>query len=101
MYSFVYYLAIGLLGYEFFANDTRRSFLKDLAPVPGEGHARMYGYIAAVAAFLFAMKLQAGFPLYAGPVLQAIGLSSEDGWPSKQLWIGRAVFAAVSVVFAI
>merc|ERR1712125_202812 len=42
-YSSVYYLAIGMLGYEFFANDTRRSFLKDLTPLKGEGHYKDYG----------------------------------------------------------
>merc|ERR1719198_1537664 len=64
-YSSAYYLAIGMLGYEFFANDTRRSFLKDLTPLPGEYNPRVYGYIAGAAAGLFALKLQAGFPLYA------------------------------------
>merc|ERR1719240_1948652 len=101
MYAFFYYLAIGVLGYEFFANDTRRSFLKDLAPIPGEGHARVYGYISACAAGLFALKLQAGFPLYASPVLEAIGFGKEERLPSIQIWVARAVFGLVSVTFAI
>merc|ERR1719265_3100050 len=83
LYALFYYLAIGVLGYEFFANDTRRSFLKDLAPVPGEGHARVYGYIAATAAGLFALKLQAGFPLYAAPILEAAGVGADQGLSSK------------------
>jgi amino acid permease len=101
MYAFFYYLAIGVLGYEFFANDTRRSFLKDLAPIPGEGHARAYGYISACAAGLFALKLQAGFPLYAGPVLEAIGFGKEERLPASQIWLARTVFGLVSVTFAI
>jgi hypothetical protein len=100
-YSSVYYLAVGMLGYEFFANDTRRSFLKDLAPLPGEGHSNIYGYVAAVAAGLFALKLQAGFPLYAGPVLEAAGLGANDGLSTMQTVIARSVFCVVSVVFAV
>jgi len=101
MYSGFYYLAIGMLGYEFFANDTRRSFLKDLTPVPGEGHSNIYGYIAATAAGLFALKLQAGFPLYAGPVLDAAGLSADHGLSSKQVVLSRMVFGVISVAFAV
>merc|ERR1719460_2394949 len=100
-YSSVYYLAIGMLGYEFFANDTRRSFLKDLTPVPGEGHSNIYGYIAAAAAALFALKLQAGFPLYAAPILDAFGLSEAHGLETKKVALARAIFCAVSVMFAI
>jgi len=100
-YCTPYYLAIGLLGYEFFANDTRRSFLKDLTPVPGEGHSNIYGYIAASAAALFALKLQAGFPLYAGPILDAAGLGTDQGLTVNQVIIGRSVFCIVSVVFAV
>jgi len=101
LYSSLYYMAIGMLGYEFFANDTRRSFLKDLTPVPGEGHSHFYGYIAASAAGLFALKLQAGFPLYAGPILDAAGLSEDHGLSGKALFLGRTAFAIVSVVFAV
>jgi vesicular inhibitory amino acid transporter len=101
LYAFFYYLAIGVLGYEFFANDTRRSFLKDLAPIPGEGHARIYGYVSACAAGLFALKLQAGFPLYAGPVLEAIGFGKEERLPASQILVARAAFGLVSVSFAI
>jgi len=100
-YSLVYYLAIGLLGYDFFANDTRRSFLKDLTPVPGEFHQRVYAYVAAAAAGLFALKLQAGFPLYASPILDAFGLSESHGLPTKQVAFARMLFCAVSVMFAI
>jgi hypothetical protein len=100
-YSSVYYLAVGMLGYEFFANDTRRSFLKDLAPLPGEGHSNIYGYVAAAAAGLFALKLQAGFPLYAGPVLEAAGLGTNDGLSTRQTVIARGVFCVVSVAFAV
>jgi hypothetical protein len=100
-YSSVYYLAIGMLGYEFFANDTRRSFLKDLTPVPGEGHSNVYGYVSAMAAGLFALKLQAGFPLYAGPILDAAGLGADQGLSMNQIVIGRSVFCVVSVVFAV
>merc|ERR1719440_2221324 len=100
-YSSMYYLAIGMLGYEFFANDTRRSFLKDLAPVPGEGHARVYGYIAATAAGLFALKLQAGFPLYAAPILEAAGVGADQGLSSKQVYLARSVFCVVSILFAV
>lgn len=100
-FATLYYLAIGLLGYEFFANDTRRSFLKDLTPVPGEGHARIYGYISAGASGLFALKLQAGFPLYAGPILDAAGLGPDSRLPASHIWLGRAVFGFVSIVFAI
>jgi hypothetical protein len=101
LYAFFYYLAIGALGYEFFANDTRRSFLRDLAPIPGEGHAKVYGYISALAAGLFALKLQAGFPLYAGPVLEAFGFGKEERLPSSQVWLARVVFGLISVTFAI
>lgn len=100
-YAFAYYLAVGLLGYHFFANDTRRSFLKDLVPLPGEGHSRIYGYVSSTAAGLFALKLQAGFPLYAGPILGAIGLDANDQVPSRSLWLGRSLFCAVSVAFAV
>jgi amino acid permease len=100
-YSALYYLAVGMLGYEFFANDTRRSFLKDLVPIPGEGHAHVYGYIAAAAAGLFAVKLQAGFPLYAGPILDAVGLRADQGFSFKQVMLGRSMFCIVSVLFAI
>jgi len=100
-YASLYYLAIGMLGYEFFANDTRRSFLKDLTPVPGEGHSQIYGYIAATAAGLFALKLQAGFPLYAGPILEAAGLTVDQGMSMKQVLFGRGVFCVISVLFAV
>jgi len=100
-YSTLYYLAIGMLGYMFFANDTRRSFLKDLTPVPGEGHSNIYGYISAAAAGLFALKLQAGFPLYAAPILDAFGLSEAYGLPTKQVAVSRVLFCAVSIMFAI
>lgn len=100
-YSNVYYLAIGMLGYEFFANDTRRSFLKDLTPVPGEYHNHFYASVATAAAALFALKLQAGFPLYATPILDAFGLSETHGLPTKQVAIARTVFCSVSVIFAI
>jgi len=101
IYSSIYYLAIGLLGYKFFANDTRRSFLKDLAPVPGEGHSNAYGFIAAIAAGLFALKLQAGFPLYASPILEAAGLGIEQGSSMKQILLGRGFFCFVSILFAV
>jgi len=100
-YSTLYYLAIGMLGYEFFANDTRRSFLKDLMPIPGEDHSNIYGYIAAGAAGLFALKLQAGFPLYAGPVLEAAGLGADQGLSMKQVLVARSVFCVISVMFAV
>jgi len=99
--SSIYYMAIGMLGYAFFANDTRRSFLKDLTPVPGEGHSNIYGYVAAAAAGLFALKLQAGFPLYAAPILDAFGLSEAHGLETKKVALARALFCAVSVMFAI
>jgi len=101
VYSTLYYLAIGLLGYLYFANDTRRSFLKDLIPVPGEGHSNIYAFFATAAAGLFALKLQAGFPLYAAPILDAFGLSEAYGLPQKQVALARVLFCAISIMFAI
>jgi len=104
LYSSLYYMAVGMLGYQFFASDTRQSFLKDLIPIPEERHKSMYAWVAMMASGLFALKLQAGFPLYAAPILGAIGVGGGDGvphWPAKHTWIARGLFALVSIFFAI
>eukprot|EP00747_Dinoflagellata_sp_TGD_P212549 gnl/TRDRNA2_/TRDRNA2_85630_c0_seq1.p1 gnl/TRDRNA2_/TRDRNA2_85630_c0~~gnl/TRDRNA2_/TRDRNA2_85630_c0_seq1.p1 ORF type:complete len:441 (-),score=71.20 gnl/TRDRNA2_/TRDRNA2_85630_c0_seq1:96-1418(-) len=99
-FAFVYYGAIGLLGYFYFANGTKQSFSQNLFPTPGQQHYTFYHAFALLSAGLFAAKLQAGFPLYAAPVLGTFGCSSGAG-DERFVWGGRMLFAFVSIAFAV
>lgn len=97
-----YYALVGLLGYHFFAQSTQESFTQNLWPLVGVQNRVFYCSFALISAALFAGKLQAGFPLYAAPVLQAMGFGSECEKHSPRLvWAARGAFAAVSISFAI
>jgi len=101
IFAIFYYSAIGLLGYQFFAGLTKGSFTENLAPLPGQGHPSFYAGLALLSAGLFAGKLQAGFPLYAAPVLGATGFGPTGKRSSFEVWGARLVFAIVSIAFAV
>lgn len=108
MFATLYYAAIGLLAYYFFGDSIRESFTVNLAA--GSAHETELGSgktsmtFALVSAGLFATKLQAGFPLYATPVLEALGFSGdspENRDKKQQVTSARMVFALLSISFAI
>lgn len=107
MFSVMYYSTIGLLGYYYYGNATRESFTENLMPpsglaAGGGGPLTLHGSFALLSAGLFAFKLQTGFPLYAAPVLNALGVGGADDWECfAGLWVARLVFVGASVAFAV
>jgi len=106
VFTSVYYATVGTLGYHYYGSATRESFTENLMPAAGLGirgsAATLHSGFALLSAGLFAVKLQAGFPLYAAPVLNALGVvGSDDRECFAGLWIARLVFIGVSVAFAV
>jgi len=102
-FAVIYYTVVGLAGYHFYAEATRESFTENLMPAWPVTHGLTYGF-GLLSAALFAAKLQAGFPLYAAPVLQSFGFGSEREECSRgrrEVFMARVLFAAVSVGFAV
>merc|ERR1711862_431907 len=95
-YSFVfataYYAAVGVVGYHAFGASMQESFTVNLALA---GTAPASQYLAVISAGLFVMKLQAGFPLYAAPVLAAFGCGST--FPHGTL-TARSVHGAFAII---
>jgi len=101
VFAVIYYAVVGILGYYFFAGTTRESFTENLVPYAGMPHGSIFSLFSLVSAALFAVKLQAGFPLYAAPVLQTLGACSTHGASTQTIAVARCAFAAVSICFAI
>jgi len=100
-FSVPYYLTIGLLGYYFFGSGTRESFTLNYVEYPGMPHRRLFLVFSLASSALFAAKLQAGFPLYAAPVLQALGFGATGADIPPRVAVARVAFAVFSVVFAV
>jgi amino acid permease len=106
VFTSVYYATVGFLGYHYYGSATRESFTENLMPDTGLGirgaATTLHGSFALLSAGLFAVKLQAGFPLYAAPVLNALGVGGSDDWECfAGLWLARLAFIGVSVAFAV
>eukprot|EP00429_Kryptoperidinium_foliaceum_P092172 CAMPEP_0176194350 /NCGR_PEP_ID=MMETSP0121_2-20121125/5955_1 /TAXON_ID=160619 /ORGANISM="Kryptoperidinium foliaceum, Strain CCMP 1326" /LENGTH=534 /DNA_ID=CAMNT_0017533093 /DNA_START=15 /DNA_END=1617 /DNA_ORIENTATION=+ len=102
-FAITYYLVVGLLGYHYFGDATKESFTENLVPYKGMPDERMFLAFSLASSALFAVKLQAGFPLYAAPVLQALGfgtLGEESRLPTRVV-AARMTFALASVAFAL
>eukprot|EP00929_Paragymnodinium_shiwhaense_P037503 TRINITY_DN19976_c1_g1_i2.p1 TRINITY_DN19976_c1_g1~~TRINITY_DN19976_c1_g1_i2.p1 ORF type:complete len:468 (+),score=91.57 TRINITY_DN19976_c1_g1_i2:79-1482(+) len=105
-FAAIYYAAVGLLAYKFFSDDIKESFTINLSDAKNAA-SKLHGFpllstSAMACAAMFALKLQGGFPLYAAPILQPLGLAdASGGMPDHKLVIGRAIFAIVSVAFAV
>jgi len=96
-----YYLAVGLAGYYFFADATRESFTLNFVAYPSMPYRHTFLVFSVVSSGLFVLKLQAGFPLYAAPILQALGYGHVGTPLPKDIMVARVVFALVSAIFAI
>lgn len=100
-FAFLYYSAIGLLGYYFFGSSLHESFTENLAPTAGTRNVGVQTMFTMLSAGLFAMKLQSGFPLYAAPILGAMGCTGTERTPRMPVGVVRVMFAIVSITFAI
>lgn len=101
-FAFLYYGAVGLLGYHFFGAGTRESFTANLFPERGLPDQGFYCCAALLSAGLFAVKLQAGFPLYAAPVLSTLGFGENRmAEVPASVWAARMAFGAISIAFAV
>eukprot|EP00408_Alexandrium_pacificum_P056402 CAMPEP_0171165544 /NCGR_PEP_ID=MMETSP0790-20130122/6240_1 /TAXON_ID=2925 /ORGANISM="Alexandrium catenella, Strain OF101" /LENGTH=404 /DNA_ID=CAMNT_0011630337 /DNA_START=117 /DNA_END=1327 /DNA_ORIENTATION=- len=92
VFAAAYYAMVGLLGYHFYAGATRESFTENLAPsalAPSEHSLRCGFALLSV-------------PVYAAPVLQALGSASPPGQPAPvRTLLVRSAFAVVSVTAAV
>lgn len=99
-FAFLYYSAVGLLACHYFGSGVHQSFTENLVPKHLSGHPAALNSLLVLSAGLFAAKLQAGFPLYASPVLDAMGFGIDQQSP-QTVWTARICFTFVSVLFAV
>lgn len=102
-FAFPFYMAIGLVGYHAFGTFTHRDLINDLAP-PSRGNPHplaLHARLALAAAAFFAAKLQAGFPIYAAPVLKALSYGGNLRRSAIEILMARIAFTVASVGFAI
>jgi len=101
-FSAVYYLLIGGLGYWFYGAATHQSFTENLGRDPtGKMYASLT-LIPLVAAGIFVIKLQCGYPLYVQPIVKVFESQLfGDVPPFQTQCINRVIFTVISVAFAV